>query len=78
MACRHEGWYSLGYSHSIPSSNGQRDAGMRDGTVWNVLTTLGWDGQWDVGVVVVQFEMFPLHSFLPLVHWDGMDSPMQA
>ena len=23
---------------------------------------------------VVQFGMFPLHPFLPMVHWDGMDS----
>ena len=23
---------------------------------------------------MVQFGMFPLHPFLPMVHWDGMDS----
>ena len=23
---------------------------------------------------MVQFGMFPLHPFLPRVHWDGMDS----
>ena len=51
------------------------------GAGWEVPTrslpshgTLGWDGQWGYRHAVVQVGKFPLGPFLPMVHWDGMDS----
>ena len=34
---------------------------------------MGW-----TGLGVVQFGMFPLCPFLPMAHWDRVDSEMQA
>ena len=67
-----------GCSHSVPSfpwyirmgwTVGCRYGG---GTVCDVPTlsvpshgTLGWDGQWDAGMRVVQFGMFPLCALVP-------------
>ena len=56
---RHGGWYRLGCSHFVPSFQ------------WYI--GMGWT----VGIQawrVVQVGMFPLRPFLPMVHWDGMDS----
>ena len=63
------GWYSLGCSHSVPSFPWYIGMGWTVGCRHDsIQCTLGWQA-WRV----VQFGMFPLCPFLPMVHWDGMD-----
>ena len=81
VGCRHgSGVPTLSLpSHGTLGWDGQWDAGMGGGTVWDVLTlslyshgTLGWDGV-DSGIQacgVVKFGMFPLCPFLHMVHWE--------